>query len=152
MFTNILLAVDGSEASQLAARHGIALASHLKARIVALTVTVPWAAYFSRELAVLVPDIIVPELEYDRKRDAAAERVLQSVVADARGAGVAAKSLHRSDRDPYKAIVDVARSERCDLIVMGSHCDQGMSNSLLGSETMKVLAHTGIPVLIYRQN
>jgi nucleotide-binding universal stress UspA family protein len=68
MFTNILLAVDGSEASLLAARHGIALARDLKAEIVVLTVTVPWAAYFSRELAVLVPDIVVPQLEYDRKR------------------------------------------------------------------------------------
>src|SRR4030081_909030 len=125
MFTNILLAVDGSEASLLAARHGIALARDLKAEIVVLTVTVPWAAYFSRELAVLVPDIVVPQLEYDRKRDAAAECILRDVVADARRAGVAAKLVHQTDRDPYKAIVEVARKERCDLIVMASHCDRG---------------------------
>jgi nucleotide-binding universal stress UspA family protein len=115
-------------------------------------VTVPWAAYFSRELAVLVPDIVVPQLEYDRKRDAAAECILRDVVADARRAGVAAKLVHQTDRDPYKAIVEVARKERCDLIVMASHCDRGVSHSLLGSETMKVLAHAGIPVLVYRQN
>jgi hypothetical protein len=49
-----------------AARSGIALASSLKSRVTALVVTVPSAAYFSREFAV-VPDVVVPQSEYDRK-------------------------------------------------------------------------------------
>ena len=34
---------------------------------------------------------------------------------------------------------------------MGSHCEPGFAGSLLGSETMKVITHTSIPVLVYRQ-
>ena len=151
MFTNILLAVDGSELSLGAARHGIALAAAVKARVTAVTVTVPWAAYFSREPAAVVPDAIVPQTAYELKRQEAAARLLDGIVADARSAGVTAKAVHRSHRDPYRAIIDVAQSERCDLIVMGSHGHRGMTGLLLGSETMKVLTHTDIPILVYRQ-
>jgi nucleotide-binding universal stress UspA family protein len=44
----------------------------------------------------------------------------------------------------------VADSHRCDLIVMGSHGRQGASAVMLGSVTMKVMAHTRRPVLVVR--
>ena len=152
MFSNILLAVAGSEASVQAARKGIALASCLNAKVSVVAVTVPWAEYFARELAVVVPDVVVPRPEYDHKRNASAASILQGVETDARSAGVAVKSLHRMHRDPWQAILDVAKHDGCDLIVMGSHRKIGFTGALLGSETMTVLTHTSIPVLIYRQN
>jgi nucleotide-binding universal stress UspA family protein len=152
MFTNILLAVDGSDASLHAAREGIALARSLKAKVTVVVVTVPWASYFARELAVLVPDILVPEAEYEEKGNAKAANILWDVEADARSASVAVKKVHRSHRDPYRAILDVAEREGCDVIVMAPHTEHGISGVLLGSETMKVLTHTGIPVLVYRQS
>ena len=53
-------------------------------------------------------------------------------------------------RDPYAAILDAARKEGCDLIVMGSHGRRELTELLLGSETMKVLTHSEMPVLVYR--
>ena len=38
----------------------------------------------------------------------------------------------------------------CDLIVMACHGRRGVSALLLGSETVKVLTHSTIPVLVYR--
>ncbi|MGZ5277786.1 MAG: universal stress protein, partial [Caldimonas sp.] len=38
----------------------------------------------------------------------------------------------------------------CDLIVMASHGRRGARGLLLGSETLKVLTHSKIPVLVYR--
>jgi nucleotide-binding universal stress UspA family protein len=152
MFTNILLAVDGSGASLGAAHHGIKLASTLKARVTVVTVTIPWATYFSRELAVVAPGVVIPKTEYDYKRETLAACILQNVATYARCAGVGVRTVHRSHQEPYQAIIEAAVHERCDLIVMGSHCDRGLSGVLLGSETMKVLTHTGIPVLVYRQN
>jgi hypothetical protein len=38
---------------------------------------------------------------------------------------------------------------RCDLIVMASHGCRGVSAVVLGSETVKVLTHSKIPVLVY---
>jgi len=150
VFTNILLAVDGTPPSLRAARQGIQLAKTLAAKVAVLTITTPWAAYFARELAVVIPEVVIPKGEYDYKRETTAACILQNVVADARSSGVQARSLHRCHRDPYQAIVDVAEHEGCDLIVMGSHCDNKFTPSLLGSETMKVMTHTSIPVLVYR--
>jgi len=152
MFSNILLAVDGSETSLQAARQGIALASSLKAKVTVVAVTVPWAEYFARELAVVVPGVVVPEVDYDRKRNASAAGILQGVEADARSAGLPVTSVHRIHPDPYRAIMDVAKHDGCDLIVMASYRKAGLTRALLGSEAMTVLAHTSIPVLVHRQN
>jgi len=150
VFTNILLPVDGATTSLRAARHGIQLAKTLSANVTVLTVTTPWAAYFARELAVVIPEVVIPKSEYDYKRETTAACILQNVVAEARLGGVKVKSLHRCHRDPYQAILATAEHEGCDLIVMGSDCDTGLIGTLLGSETIKVMTHSGIPVLIYR--
>jgi len=52
--------------------------------------------------------------------------------------------------DPAVAILQVADSQNCDLIIM---CTHGMSASkrfLLGSVTNKVVHHANIPVLVIR--
>ena len=51
---------------------------------------------------------------------------------------------------PYRAIIDTANSKHCDLIVMASHGRHGIAAIVLGSETVKVLTHAKIPVLVYR--
>jgi nucleotide-binding universal stress UspA family protein len=51
---------------------------------------------------------------------------------------------------PYKAIIETAGREGCDLIFMASHGRSGLSGLLIGSETNKVLSHSKIPVLVYR--
>lgn len=150
MFGHILLPVDGSAASLRAARHGIELAQALSARVTALTVTTPWAAYFSRELAVVIPDVVIPQGDYDSKRENIAAGILQNVVADAHRVRVEVRALHRCNRDPYRAIIEAAEHEGCDLIVMGSHRERGFNGTLLGSETMRVITHTSTPVLVYR--
>ena len=45
---------------------------------------------------------------------------------------------------------DAAEARRCDLIVMASHGRRGVAAVVLGSETVKVLTHSKIPVLVYR--
>jgi nucleotide-binding universal stress UspA family protein len=150
VFTNILLPVDGAATSLRAARHGIQLAKILAAKVTVLTVSTPWAAYFARELAVVIPEVVIPKSEYDYKRETTAACILQNVVTEARLAGVQVKSLHRCHRDPYHVIIATAEHEGCDLIVMGSDRDTGLIATLLGSEIMKVMTHTSVPVLIYR--
>ena len=41
-------------------------------------------------------------------------------------------------------------ARKCDLIVMASHERRGVAAVVLGSETVKVLTHSKIPVLVYR--
>ncbi len=150
MFRNILLAVDGTEPSRKAVRHALRLARSLGARLTVLTVTIPWAARFARELAVVVPDVIVPKTDYDRKCEAMAACVLQDAAADARSAGVPVKTLHCSHPNPYLAIIETAEKEGSDLIVTGSHQAPDFTGALLGSEAMKVLTKATVPILVCR--
>jgi len=55
-----------------------------------------------------------------------------------------------SPRSAYQGIIDAASARGCDLIVMASHGRRGVSAVVLGSETLKVLTHSKIPVLVYR--
>jgi nucleotide-binding universal stress UspA family protein len=51
---------------------------------------------------------------------------------------------------PWEAILDHAKSQQCDLIVMASHGRRGVAALLLGSETSRVLIHSEIPVLVVK--
>lgn len=51
---------------------------------------------------------------------------------------------------PDQAIVKIARTEKVDLIVMGSRGHGVLANLVLGSVVTKVLASTQIPVLVVR--
>src|SRR6187200_2710326 len=93
MYDHILLPVDGTDASEHAARRGIELAHALKAKITVVTVTTPWAAQFSRELAAVVPDVVVPEGEYERKAQVVATMMLERLAGVAKAAGVPCKTM-----------------------------------------------------------
>lgn len=151
MYRSILLPIDGSPPSLRAAQHGIELARALDARVTAIMVTTPWATQFAREPAVVVPGVVVPQTEYDLRTEQAACDCLRVVTDEARSARVPSKALHVRNRDPYVAIIDAARRESCDLIVVAAHGRRGLADLLLGSVTAKVLAHSEIPVLVYRR-
>ena len=76
--------------------------------------------------------------------------MLGVVSAAAKLAGVDCDVLHVEHEQIYQAIIDAASARKCDLIVMASHGRRGVSAVLLGSETVKVLTHSKIPVLVYR--
>jgi nucleotide-binding universal stress UspA family protein len=151
MYKSILLPIDGSRLSLRAAQHGIELAKALNARVTVIMVTTPWVTQFAREPAVVVPGVLVPETEYDLRTEQAACNCLRVVTDEARSVGVPSQALHVRHRDPYVAILDAARREGCDLIVMASHGRRGLTGLLLGSETLKVLTHGEIPVLVCRR-
>ena len=75
---------------------------------------------------------------------------VQKSGAAAKLAGIACETLHVEHDHIYEAIIDAASARRCDLIVMASHGRRGVSAVVLGSETVKVLTHSKIPVLVYR--
>ena len=63
---------------------------------------------------------------------------------------LSAITLHVEHDQIYQAIIDAGEARRCDLIVVASHGRRGVSAVVLGSETVKVLTHSKIPVLVYR--
>lgn len=146
MYQHILIPTDGSELSEKAIAHGVALAKTQNAKITALHVTAPFSISTFEPIAV-APNAAEQHLERAR---AVASRHLDVVADAAKVAGVACNTVHAVDHHPYQAIIDTANSKGCDLIAMASHGRSGISAIVLGSETVKVLTHTTIPVLVLR--
>jgi nucleotide-binding universal stress UspA family protein len=145
MFKHILIPTDGSDLSRKAVLYGVQLAKSSGARVTALTVTDPYRA--ATMDAVLIP---VDEGEYEEQSQRLADRAMEQVKMAADAAGVACETIREVHDQPYRAIIDSAHALHCDLVVMASHGRRGLSALLLGSETVKVLTHSTIPVLVYR--
>jgi nucleotide-binding universal stress UspA family protein len=142
MYSNMLLPTDGSELAGKAIQHGIALAQRLGAKTTVLTVVPPFHTFTTD--AMMIED--TPAL-YKARIHKHAEKILG---AAANAAGVSCETLQVENEHPYRAIIDIAGTKGCDLIVMASHGRHGISALVLGSETVKVLTHCKIPVLVHR--
>jgi nucleotide-binding universal stress UspA family protein len=145
MYKCILLPTDGTEFCALAIRHGIALAKLVQARVIGVTVTLPLHSAVPRSM---IPKNLAGIIHTETVK--AADEKLSVVQKLATEAGVAVESLRQSNDHPWQAIVDTAKDQQCDLIVMASHGRRGVSAFLLGSETQKVLTHSSVPVLVVR--
>jgi nucleotide-binding universal stress UspA family protein len=145
MYHTILIPTDGSQLSLKAVLHGIALAKRIGCKAIALTV-LPRFHTFTID-AEMIEDT---PADYRARMQAQAEKTLGAVAVAAQAAGVACELLQVEHEHPYQAIIDTAETKGCDLIVMASHGRHGLASILIGSETVKVLTHCRIPVLVHR--
>jgi len=145
MYKNILLPTDGSELASKAVKNGIAFAKETNARITVLTVSAPFHVFTFNTQA--VEDT---QEEYRKRMLEHTRKTLQSTADAAQAAGVGCETVHVEHEHPYQAIIDTAKGKGCDLIMMASHGRGGISAIVLGSETLKVLTHSKIPVLVHR--
>jgi nucleotide-binding universal stress UspA family protein len=145
MYTNILMPTDGSELAGKAVEHGIGLAKRIGAKVTALTV-LPRFHTFTTDTQ-MIED--TPAL-YKARMNEHAVKTLGAVVSVAQAAGVVCETVQVQYEHPYQAIISTAESHDCDLIVIASHGRHGISAIVLGSETVKVLTHCKIPVLVHR--
>ena len=149
MYKHILVPTDGSALSDKAVAAAIKLAQILGARITAFHAIEihPLQSAYAAEASGVAE--LQPEIFAERSKEHA-KRVLEAVGNAANAANVNCKTDYATGRSPSQAIVEKARTENCDLIVMASHGRRGLEGFLLGSETQKVLTHSSIPVLVYR--
>jgi nucleotide-binding universal stress UspA family protein len=89
--------------------------------------------------------------QYGKHMTARAAQYLDVAKKIAAVAGVPCDAVHVEHEHPYQAIIETAQNRGCDAILMASHGRHGMSAIVLGSETLKVLTHSIVPVIVYRQ-
>jgi nucleotide-binding universal stress UspA family protein len=147
MYQRILIATDGSTLSRKAIDSGIEMAELTGAQIVALKVVPRYpVSYFEGGVALSVNNVANIEKQWAE----AAQAVVAAVKAKAEAKGIKAKAVTHISDLVAESIIAVAKKNKCDLIVMASHGRRGIKRVLMGSETMHVLTHSHIPVLVLR--
>ena len=144
MYKRILVPTDGSDITQKAISTAIRLAQSLGAAIHVIGVKEPYPYSAISEMSAIQPQQFM-----DAQERVAARHI--KVVTDACDAAKVPCKAHAVEAaNPWEAIIDAAKSQECDLVVMASHGRGGVSALLLGSETQKVLTHSKVPVLVVR--
>jgi len=138
----VLLATDGSPASEPASEEAIDLAVQVGARLLVVCVLAsasrPSGASAQAGAVAASPD----------SRDSLTTKA-QTIVQRAKAAGSDATFLVW-DGEPGEAIVAAADAEDADLIVVGSHGRSGVSRFLIGSVSDYVVRHSHCPVMVVR--
>lgn len=139
MYETVLLATDGSEPASAAAWHALDIADQDEATLHALFVidtNTSWLAVSKgevhdalRELGEDTSRAVLEEIE-----TAAADADVELVTAVVEGS-------------PDDRIVEYAATNDVDLIVLGTHGQQGIDRRLLGSVTERVVRNAAAPVL-----
>jgi nucleotide-binding universal stress UspA family protein len=139
MFAKILVAIDGSPASEKALVAAVDLAAHYQADLTALGV-------------VELPEIVGTIDEVDEVRQGTERhlrQVAEAVVNYVHSRGIALRSVvvrgHAAD-----AIVRYAEGEGVSLIVLGQHGHSRIARFLLGSTSDRVSEHCHCTVMIVK--
>jgi len=148
MYQHIMLPIDGSELSLKAVHEGVNLAKALGSKITLITVVSPYRLSVTSPITSGFVDEI--EKRHDEESKKEAQKLHTEVVAGAKSEGVQCDSLVVMGDNPYARITENAQTRKCDLIVMASHGRRGFDAVVLGSETVKVLTHSKISVLVVR--
>lgn len=148
MFKHILIPTDGSEVSAKAIRAGVRLAAEMGAKVTGVYAEEPRPLHLHNNYGHVLEKELTAELE--RRSREFAERCVALVQSEAKAAGVACEPLVVKADRPHQGIVQAAKDRDCDAIFMASHGQKGLTGLLLGSVTQQVLAHSDVPVLVFR--
>jgi nucleotide-binding universal stress UspA family protein len=146
MYKHILVPTDGSPLSLKAARAAGKLAAQLGAKVTSIYVIEPYMPPMSSEGVMYNAAYTLKT--YDKGMRKVADKANAKIASAVNG--VPCASIAPTNARPWEAIVEAAKSRKCDLIVMASHGRRGLAGLLLGSETQKVLTHSKVPVLVCR--
>ena len=130
---------------------GIALAKALQAKVTASEVT----AYCAIEnLLPIYSESYAFDPQTIERFEAAiqtlAKKHVDAVGKLAKAAGVPVACVVTKAFSAHDGIIATAKKQKCDAIVMASHGRSGRSKIFMGSVTQQVLAHSKLPVVVYR--
>ena len=146
MYKNILLPTDGSALSQVAIDNGLQFAKAVGARVTGFYVMLEQAPESFEDFAPV--DVKAPRLDEVAQQESV--KYLKAISDKAQAMGVPCQTHAMKHTSPHQAIIAIATTTGCDLIVMASHGKKGITGELVGSETARVITNCKIPVLVYR--
>jgi nucleotide-binding universal stress UspA family protein len=141
VFTNILVAIDGSDASQRALVRAVEEATVWNARLHVIYVVE--TGLFSSLPADNTVEIMYRVLENEGKT------VLEKAKKIAADKGVTAIT-HMKQGHAGSEIVTLAEKEKTDLIMIGSHGKSRADRILIGSVSIYVVTHSKVTTMVVR--
>ena len=141
VFTNILVAIDGSEASQRALSQAVDTARLYNAKLHAVYI-VETGLFSSLPLDNTV-EIMYRVLEKE------GEAVLERAKKSAAGKGITVVT-HLKQGHAGTEIIALAEQEKSDLIIVGSHGKSNTDRLLLGSVSTFVVTHSPATTMVVR--
>lgn len=145
MFNHILVPVDGSKPSMLAARKAAELSKVFGSAVTAVYVVDPYP------FTGVGADFAYGQSQYLSAATAEANMALDAVKTIMEEAGVSVKTVVGEGHAVHEGIVNTMESVGADLVVMGSQGRRGLEKLMLGSVTQRVLGAVKIPVLVVRE-
>ena len=139
-FGTILVPIDYSESSRFAYEYALSLAEKFESRVCLLHI---------------LENRTSPDFEsfpLSASRTATRDRARRELVAFARAGSHPLVPVFPEIRSgvPWQEIVDAARKEKADLIVIPTHGRTGLKHVMMGSVAERVVRHSHCPVLVLR--
>jgi len=140
----ILVPIDFSDYSKRALRYAIDFSKHFNSELILVSVIEPmiYPADFS------MGQVAIPAT--DQNLTERIENELKSLEENEIGKQVKSKRIIKSGK-PFYEIVEVAREEDVDLIIIATHGHTGVEHLLFGSTAEKVVRKAPCPVLTLRE-
>ncbi len=135
----ILVAVDGSRASQEAARTALAYAAPLGARVTLLYVLPPPVAGSAGDAPDFAP--------FEYACEAHASQLVDEVLRLA-GGPTSCVDTAVAHGEPAEVILEAARAPDVDLVIVGTRGRGALARALLGSVSAALVTHCPKPVLV----
>lgn len=146
-FSNILVAIDGSEHSLRAAEYALGLAKTFEAKLTAVTVSYVPASKDLSQLDVLRQSLVEDNSNYTKD----AEKWFERFIQNAKESNVQLNTeLLNSTRPVDYVILEYAEEKKIDLIVVGTRGRTGFKKLLLGSVASSIVTYSHCPVLVIK--
>lgn len=145
MFKTILVPTDGSALSDIAVHAAIEFAKFSGGKIIGLSVAESYPFTGIAEASIASDPAV-----FEENMQKMVQEHVQRIAVAAQQENVPCETVIGQSATPHEVIVETANKFNCDIIFMASHGRTGLSKLFLGSETQKVIAHSTIPVLVYR--
>lgn len=147
MFKHIVIATDGSPASEHAAQLAVALARTHGAKLTAVYVVDPYPYLGVGEIN---PMGFQSYMSAAQAQAAQAHAHVEALCKQGGDQPVALDVRLVEEVGAANGIVQTAEAIGADLIVLGSHGRSGIARLMLGSVSTKVVAESKVPVLVTR--
>jgi nucleotide-binding universal stress UspA family protein len=147
LFSNLLVAVSGSDASILAAKYAIIMAKQYRCRLCAVYV-VDTATI--RQLTLSKIFIQEESLDYERSLETNGERYLSFVEELARAKGVKIERVIRKGA-VYTEILTAADEKKADLIVLGGWEKERNARDIISHSHREIMVNAKCSVFLVKE-